>query len=201
MRPVPNLKKRASGWFTRDVPLDLIRHNNLSVHNREGYGGQPITAWPIYGFVKAYADGLEEAAGREFAAWYKDQLSKYQDVPGPLGGMHEGSLYRLIDATHHASGLELCGSLQNAREEIVTRCIEQRVEQRLSLVDEIRRDGYVLQQASRVMAVKSRGRVYLKGGHHRAAILKALGYQAFPRLVVLPRSLFALVRRLKERRP
>ena len=44
------------------------------------------------------------------------------------------------------------------------------------------------------MAVKSRGHVYLKGGHHRAAILKVPGYQAFPWVVVLPRSLFALVR-------
>ena len=199
-RLASGLLKPTSGWFTRDVPLDLIRHNDVPVYKREGHGGKPIAAWPIYTFVKAYSEGRQDVARGEFARWYREQLMKYMEVPGELGGMFQGSLNRLIEAAHSASGAELHASMRNARDEIVTRCIEQRVEQRLSLVDAIRRDGYVLQRASRVMAVKSRGCVYLKGGHHRAAILKALGYQAFPRLVVLPRSLFALIR-LRGRRP
>jgi hypothetical protein len=189
----------ASDWFARDVPLDLLRHNDTPVYAREGYGGRPIAAWPIYGFIRAYSDGFAEVARREFAAWYGEQLAKHQDVPVALGGMSRGSLYRAIEAAHRAGGVELNGSLRHAREEIVAACIAERVEQRLALVDAIRKEGYVPERAGRVMAIRKGGGVYLKGGHHRAAILKALGHETFPGLVVLPRPLYALVRRASTR--
>ena len=187
-------------WFAREVPLEDVRHNDTPVYVREGHGGQAIAAWPIYAFFKAYSEGLQDVARGEFARWYRDRLLKYMDVPGELGGMYKGSLYRLIEASHSASGAELNGSLQNAREEIVAKCIEQRVEQSFSLVDAIRRDGYLLERAGRVIAVRQRRGIYLKGGHHRAAILKVLGYETFPGLVVLPKALFGLVHRVTAAR-
>ena len=56
-RLASGLLKPTSGWFTRDVPLDLIRHNDVPVYKREGHGGKPIAAWPIYTFVKLTAKG------------------------------------------------------------------------------------------------------------------------------------------------
>jgi hypothetical protein len=191
---------QVTGRFARDVPLDRIRHNDRPVYMREGYGGQPIEAWPIYGFIQTYCEGDGEVARRDFGGWYREQLAKYWDVPVALGGMCRGSLYRLIEASHRERGARFDGDFEHAREDIVARCIDERVEQRLSLVEAIRRDGYRPERAGRVLAVKGRGCVYMKGGHHRAAALKALGYDVFPGLVVLPRTLLWIVRRLRSPR-
>lgn len=169
----------------RDVIFEIIRHNDVECYMKEGYGGQPIEMWPVYSFICQYKEGDKESAKIKFQEWYSNQFKKYHNISKKLGGMYKGSLYQLIEKRYHEKGLEFQGSLDKTDPYIMQKAIEERVSQRMKLLDDIQKNGY-LKVADRIIAVKKDGLVYLLSGHHRAAILKALGYKELPRVFVFP---------------
>lgn len=166
-------------FFLQIVPLTLVRHNDLPCYVAEGFGGKSIEEWPIYSFFIEYLNGDTEGARRKYESWYRDQLSKYATVSKKEGGMYLGSLYRLIE---ERSQKPFADTDEQCRGEV----IRERVEQRFALLDTIQTEGYHVERAERIDAVRVGGLVYLRGGHHRAAALKALKYNELPGVLVFP---------------
>lgn len=181
--------------FLQQVPLSRIRHNDLPCYRAEGFGGAPVEAWPMYRFFKHYLEGEREAAELNFARWYEEQLDKYHATPKAKGGMHKGSLYQLIERR--------CGMpFRQIPEERKREVIRERVRERLSLLEDIRAQGYAPEKTERIDAVRKDGLVYLRGGHHRVAALAALHFTELPGVLVFPNeflyNLFRFFRNLRH---
>lgn len=180
--------------FRKTIPFSLIRHNDTPCYVREGYGGKPIEDWPVYGFICEYLEGKKGEAFDHYERWYIDQLSKYSTVPNNAGGMYKGSLYLLIERRAGAPFKDVPISTK-------TQAIHERVQQRFALVDSIKKKGYDA-NSERIEAVKKNGYVYLRGGHHRAAALRALDYDALPGILVFPNefiyNIVTLLRKIKK---
>lgn len=180
--------------FTKTVPFASIRHNDLPYYVTEGYGGRAIESWPVYSFYSDYLKGDKEVARESFRIWYHDQLNKYHNISKSEGGMHQGTLYALIEKR---SG----GHLEGALPAVVDSVIREKVESRFALLESIRRNGYD-PTIERIDGIKKHGYVYLMGGHHRAAALRALGAAELPGVLVFPHQIiynsFTLIRRIRD---
>lgn len=181
-------------FFLQDVSLTHIRHNDLACYVAEGFGGKSIEKWPIYKFFSQYVNGDEKVAVQSYVDWYINQLNKYHNTPKQEGGMHRGSLFNLIEAR--------CGTpFALVAEPCKREAIYERVMQRFQLLEVIRERGYKPEMAERIDAVRKNGSVYLCGGHHRAAILRVLGGEKLPGVLVFPNqltyNLFCFLRNIK----
>lgn len=168
-------------FFLKSVPFSQIRHNDVKCYLDEGFGGKPIEAWPPYSFFRGYIDGDTKKAHEDFYHWYREQLGKYHNIEKSDGGMYKGSLYRLIES-------ETQKPFDQVDEEAVSKAIHKRVEQRFALLDSIRTNGYK-EGGETIKGVRRGGFVYLLGGHHRAAILRALGFKELPNVFVFPHKI------------
>ena len=183
-----------SPWV-QDVPLEKLRHDTKPIHLAEGFGGQPIEFFPPYRFFRLYQEQRYEEARDQFRAWYREQFRKYSSIGKNVGGMRKGSLYRLVAAEHSRHGLTVSNGAQ-FKEQLVENAIAMRVEQRLELLAAISKSGYDPKRADTVVGLaRSGGAIYLTGGHHRAAALKAIGEKVLPGVIVLsPRMRYVLKR-------
>lgn len=180
------------GVRERDLPMECLRHSDRPCYLREGHGGRAIEAWPIYRFFAMYAEGETERAHVEFANWYRQQFMKYRDVPKRIGGMRDGSLARTIGplTDRTADAKTIPDTDEGGSSEMISAALHEavdlRVKQRFQLVDSIRGRGYVPTQSDPVLGIRKADGVYLEGGHHRAAALKALGWTELPGVLVFP---------------
>lgn len=176
------------------VPFTQLRHNNLPAYVAEGYGGKEIEAWPVYDFFVEYLSGDMGGATEAYVAWYMEQLASYADVPKSQGGMLHGSLFTLIE---RETGKSFSETTVAEREAVV----RVRVKQRFALLTRIVGEGYRVEKGDRIEAVRNGKYVYLKGGHHRAAALRALGEEDMPGLFVFPHpivyALYSILRNIK----
>lgn len=181
--------------FRQDVLIKLLRHNDLSCYNEEGFGGKTLKKWPVYKFFSEYIVNPESAINN-YTEWYQDQLDKYSDIPNSEGGMYKGSLFRFIE---EYTGKEYYELSRNQREVAVRK----RVIKRFELIEDIKMHGYDTEKAEKIYALRKKGLVYLKGGHHRAVILLVLGYENLPDVFVFPNetvyNVFQYIRILKTK--
>lgn len=181
-------------FFTKNIPFYNIRHNDLPCYIDEGFGGCTIQKWPVHNFFLEYIQGDKIKAQKQYEEWYTQQLEKYSAVPKSLGGMFNGSLYRLIEKRSQKPFPEVSAETKQ-------QIISERVVQRFALLESIQKCGYDIQRAERIDAVRKKGLVYLLGGHHRAAALLVLGERELPGVVVFPNlfvyKLFQLLRSFK----
>lgn len=183
--------------LSRDVSFDDLRHDDKPVHKAEGYGGQPIASFPPYRFYRLRETGHEEQAWECYRAWYREQFDKYMYMEKAVGGMKNGSLYRLVVALHERENEPLSGPRPTFREDLIDRAIALRVKQRFELLDSIKRQGYQTSGADPVIGVARAGHVYLSSGHHRAAALRAMEKDAVPGMLVLSPVARFVFRRLR----
>ena len=171
-----------------------LRHNNLPAYKTEGYGGKEIEAWPVYGFFHTYLTGDVVGATEAYVSWYMEQLERYGEVAKRKGGMRHGSLYCLIEKE---TGKPFDEAYAIEKEMM----IRKRVAQRFQLLTRIVGEGYDPRKGERIEAVRDGTVVYLKGGHHRAAIVRALGDEEMPGLFVFPHpivyAVYSFLRNLK----
>jgi hypothetical protein len=148
----------------------------------EGYGGQPIQQFPPYKFFIQYLEGHPDSAKQDYFNWYREQFKKYFNLPKQLGGMYNGSLYKLIEQEHKGIGITLNLDLSNMKVDILEATILKRVAQRFALLEKIRTKGFLI--TTDIIYVSERdGFFYLKGGHHRCAVLTSLGHSSLPVVV------------------
>ncbi len=176
--------------LTHNVSFSRIRCSDLPCYVTEGFGGRPIEEWPPYTFFDLYLKGEKETAHGGFVRWYSGQLEKYHGVSKKEGGMYKGSLYRLIEQ-------EAQKSFDNVDTDTKNMVISKRVDQRLSLLESIQAEGYK-DDTEQIQGVRKKGNVYLCGGHHRAAILRALGQETLPNVLVFPhKTLYSVYTKIR----
>lgn len=190
MKPLKEFIKRNIIFKSHyNVPISDIIYGEEKCYIKEGFGGQPIKASPLYQFFYEYIQGDEEAAFKNFCDWYADQFKKYCDIDKKNGGMRFGSLYALIEKKH----LQKNRKFQGARDfdpSIVAESIRQRVAERFALADSIAKNGYVFDRFNPIVAIKTNTKYVLHEGHHRCCIIAALGGNYCPQVFV-PRGIIA----------
>ncbi len=175
------------------VPIKKLLYDDKLAYVQEGHGGKPVWQWPIFRFFKLYADGKTTEAEKAFAEWYIDQFQKYGQLEKSKGGMKGGSLSRLYDnMLHHSDGQV---SFQQA--------VAERVRLRFSLFDKIKSEGYLANPYKPVIAFKRNDdKLLMHEGHHRVAILAALGYDSIPNVHIFRNKhelfLFRLMNRFRK---
>lgn len=172
-----------------DVPLAALRHDDKKCHLEEGSGAKPVEFWSIYKFFADYADGREEAAVNDFTAWYLRQYERYSRVDKSLGGMRNGSLSRVIAKATAADSTGKNDAQPPSQSKIIREAVEAFVRERLQLLDSIRDSGFSISGRVKIIGVRRKGLVMIRNGHHRIAVLKALGYSHVPLISVYPNEI------------
>jgi len=111
--------------------------------------------------------------------------------------MRGGTLYRLVAALCAEDGAAFDGDVDAVPEATLARAIERRVGERLGLLESIRAHGYQLSRATPVLALRRGDAVFLTGGQHRAAALRALGRDTMPQLSVFRPALLRALKRIR----
>ena len=201
MKPVrklrSGLKELVFSRYRQDLRIDELRSVNLPVYVGEGYGGRSIDRFPPYGFFALHLTGRQQEATDAFRAWYAEQFQKYVAVPKYIGGLHMGSLHRLVIDVHRKHGIRLLPEACDWNAEMLDEAIAMRVAQRFELLDAIKVWGYDQTRTEDILASFHDGHIYLRGGHHRAAILRALGESVLPGVVVLSQAQLKILKRLR----
>lgn len=195
------LKIKRAINFQNKVPISKFYYSRKKCYVNEGFGGQQIILSPIYSFYQEYIHGDKQQAINAWCDWYQDQFNKYHDVSKAHGGMHKGSLYRLILMNHNIAHQNI-SDMKDADPKIIKSAISQRVAQRFSLAEQIINEGYVTDLSNPITAIKKNGKYYLTGGHHRVCILAAMGEKFIPKVYIkrgrLIKDLYFLTIKLKS---
>lgn len=170
---------------TRTVALSALRCNDKPIARQQGFGGQPIESFPVYGFFRLYLERPEEAHA-SFHAWYREWFVARQGWRHPKseGGLAGGSLQRAVEAAHRERHGTLLATPEAAEAEVVERAIDQRVRHYFAVLESIRDNGFDAARKPPILALQV-GELYsLRNGHHRCAALAALGRRSVPVTVV-----------------
>lgn len=179
-------------YFVAEIPIKKLLHDNKMAYLNEGHGGKPFWHWPIYHFFKLYASGDEEDSKYLYINWYIDQYQKYSKTEKKFGGMQGGSLDRLYKKLRSNKG-----------DSEFKRIVSLRVDQRFHLFESIKKEGYQANQKDPVYAFKLKKDAFLlQGGHHRVAVMAALGRKEIPNVYVFHNRLvyksYRFLTRLKK---
>jgi hypothetical protein len=159
------------------VPIDSLRHNDLKIYVNEGYGGQKIQLFPPYNFLLDYHNGNRSRAQKNFTNWYFESYLKYFNTEKFEGGMKLGSLDVRIKKLI-SERIDSPIILRNKK--VILNEISVLVIKKFLLYDSIKAKGFNLLKRDRIRAVAFGGLLVLKGGHHRVAISKILGFESVP---------------------
>ena len=176
------------GWIYKktDLSLEEVLHNDLEAYVTSGYGGKAISEWPFYGFISMWIGGRAAEAENLWVDWLLSEFDYYGSVRKSRGGMYQGSVHRY--AINYSGG-DNC-NLKWCKPDALDRTAlyhgaHKLVERRVQMVDSIKNYGWKEMLSDSICAVEVRpGRYVLKGGHHRAATLYALGYRVLPNVYV-----------------
>lgn len=175
------LMRKIENLFLGDVV-----HNDLRAYLSSGYGGRHIDDWPFYFYIVMWIEGKHGDAKRLWVDWLLREFYQFGSIKKKSGGMYQGSVHRYAcncvssdnfdRAWHRPETLDWNAACHGAHE---------LVERRLKMVESIKNNGWRSELSDRICAVKlGPDRYVLKGGHHRAATLYALGYSVLPNVDV-----------------
>lgn len=154
--------------------VDKIKAIDYKYYVKEGYGGKHIKYFPPCHFFILFLDGKEKKSIDRFCKWYDYMFLKYFNVSKKVGGMKNGSLYKLIKKNHKKNNIKLKEDLSNIDKIIYNKSIKERVMQRFDLLKSIRDNGYNPGN-NFIEGIFKDKLIYLIEGHHRCASLYALG--------------------------
>lgn len=173
-----------------NVPINKIIHANKPAYVFEERAGKSIYHWPVYQFFKLYHSGEIDDAKSFFLKWYIDQYSKYAEIDKSKGGMKGGSLDRLVKKLPS----------QIVKENFLEKVILERVQQRFELFESIRSTGYIPNNDFPVKTIRTHNDKFkLLSGHHRTAILAALGYNSVPNVYVFANDIMLFGYRIESK--
>ena len=99
-------------------------------------------------------------------------------------------MYNKVWLLHSNNGIAIKENLQNLNEQLLWQAIEDLVDMRFLLCNEIAEKGYKSEPNNNIILTFRNGLYHLTGGHHRTCILKILGYKTIPKSVVIPHFLY-----------
>jgi hypothetical protein len=163
-------------YKTCNVSINEILHVDKAVYEKEGYAGKPVFSWPIYDFFKLYHSGQIEKAQQYYAEWYIEQYNRYSGYAKSQGGMKRGTLDRLYNSLKNSNNGNI--SFESA--------VQIRVKQRFYLFEKILAEGYIPNHKTPIQVLRINYDQFLiiSGGHHRVAIMAAIGYKEVPMVYV-----------------
>ena len=173
-----------------NIPINNLLHDDKPAYKKEGHGGKQVWHWPIYKFFRIYHLNKKKEAQKSFCDWYIDQYQKYSGTPKSQGGMKNGSLDRFIKEIRIDANSDV----------LFKDAVLKRVNQRFQLLESISSSGYNPNHIDPVKAFKSNDNQYIvNSGHHRIAILAALGYDVVPEVYVFKNNLVFILYRCQQK--
>lgn len=171
------------------VPLADLRCQDKLFNRSQGFGGKPVDEFPPCCFFQT-ALGDPSRAFAEFRdwMWYCLVTLRAWEVPKDEGGWCSGSLMNAIAQCHEERGRTF-ESFPQAEHDLVEQAIGKRVRYYLGLLDSIKVHGLEITEKSRILCRNQNATLYLDDGHHRAAALRALGYEQVEVQAYRPHSL------------
>lgn len=189
MTPIVNYKTLLRGTFIWDlyahvkshlITLSPVQIGTMRCQQKPfsavlGFAGEPIEVFPAYRFFCEYLDNPNSAVV-SFTRWMRWALIDLEawKVPQREGGWANGSLVKLIRHSHQANGIKI-STLDEAEPNLVNRAIEHRVLAYFDLMESIHTKGFRLYSYPPIACQQEEGVYYICNGHHRLAILRALG--------------------------
>lgn len=174
------------------VLLSNVVHDDKPVYKDAGYGAQPIPKWPFYEFIKLYTKGFQNQCVDKWSVWLFGQFSKYKLIPKRKGGMFQGSVHRFAAEESKIETLKAIKFPDLLNSKDILYGAQKLINQRLKMVESIRVNGYIPKKGEKILALKKNNKIVLKGGHHRAATLKALGYKKLPEVLIVPKCIWRI---------
>jgi len=184
----------------KSVDLQLIVHNDRSEYVKAGYGGRPIELWPFYKFIRDHIYGDEDAARLEWVEWLTKEFQRTCMIPKKHGGMFRGSVHKLSLADSGDDNSIAWDDPRLLDNKKVYQGALRLVNSRLKMVDSIVSDGYIPSFGHPIVGETKKGKIFLNGGHHRAATLYALGYKSIPSVTIIPSGVLSansIIRKLR----
>lgn len=174
-------------FLQKDVPVTNLCVDDKPVYVAEGFGGRPLQEWPVVDFFRQYGAGKYDTARKDFTEWYLDQFQRQGHIPKRIGGMHKGTLYRVIKRRHEAAGRPFSVRRGIMSPSIVKKATAVRVEQRLDFFENVMSRGYRPELSDHpIVGIRRGPKIVLQEGHHRAAAFIALGKKYIPQMLVFP---------------
>lgn len=181
-----------------NILLEKVLHNNLKFYVKSGYGGQIITKWPFYYFIKLWIDGDKDKAKNLWIKWLVDEFYSFSLQKKDQGGMFKGSV--------HLYALDLIKNNKNKyilnptliERELVIKGASILVNKRFEMVSSVLKEGYKPNPSDPIVALKKDNMYILKSGHHRAAILHLIDYKILPDVIIYPNTLWEAKRWLTK---
>ena len=185
--PIYNFFKKIS-YSSKSINIDKVRcQRNLEFSNFLGFGGKHIKYFPPYQIFTQYLKQPTQAR-KDFALLlYNTFLEKNGwKIPKNKGGYYLGSLYSEIENIFKKKGIVINSKNLLANRVLIEQGIDIRIDHYFNTFDSIIRNGYnpTLQP---IIAEKKDGLYYLKNGHHRTAMLLALGYK---KILLMKQNIF-----------
>ena len=189
-RAVPILIREAfAPWQRRVVKIDQLICSRAPQHFVLGYGGRPIDNFPPRSF---FAQELNrDATGvRAFERWLMWRFIDGGEgrIPKAEGGMMTGSVVdaiRIAATEFGVEGSKLPHDLTTLDREVIRLGIALRVTQYFEVFKNIRVHGYDYRRGYAQCVQSNHGDLEIIGGHHRLAMLRALGCEE-TRVIVYP---------------
>ena len=170
------------------IDIDKIRcQRGKEYSNFCGFGGKSIKNFPPYEIFEEYLKNPENARTL-FTHFFYDNLLKKNafDVPKERGGWYNGSLYRETYKLFKANNIIFNKNTILKNKNLVDQAIEHRINHYITVFKSIRKNGFD-PLMNPLIVEKYKGLYYLINGHHRIAMLSALGYK---KVYLLKKNIF-----------
>ncbi len=184
-----SIREALAPWRRRVVRIDQLVCARFPQHFVLGYGGRSIDHFPPRSF---FAQELDSATAgvRAFECWL---IRRFMDrgegrMPKIEGGMMGGSTSVAIRAVAAELGMErskLPDDLTTLDQRIIRSGIALRVAQYFDVFANIRIHGYDYRKGYVHCFQSNHGDLEITGGHHRLAMLRAIGAKE-TRVIVYP---------------
>jgi hypothetical protein len=186
-------------FFKQNINFENIVHNNLKFYNKSGYGGEKITDWPFYNFMKIWVDGDKERAKDLWINWLVDEFYNFSLHTKEQGGMFKGSVHLFaVNLIEKNNRNEYLLNPKLLKREDIIKGATILVNKRFEMMSSILKDGYKSSLSDPIVALKRDNMYILKSGHHRAALLHIVDYKLLPDVIIYPKILWELKRWLTK---
>ena len=175
-----------------DILLKSVVHNDAEIYIRSGYGGKKIKKWPFYKFIKLWINGNHRQARSKWIDWLLNEFNKYKCIPKSRGGMYHGSVHFYSLKFKNINKKKLLLDPTLISKDSIKNGASILVDRRIKMISSIVKNGYKIDLADPIFAVKTGNLYTLMGGHHRAALLYILGYKKLPRVIVYSKFLWEI---------
>ena len=150
------------------------------VYKGQDFAGAPLEHFPMVDIFRLY-DSDQHAALEKFRHWMQEWLLVRQGwkIPKRKGGMAKGSLYTLVHELHRDKYRRKLHDFERCDKQLIDKAIVTRARHYfVDVYESIKNRGYDDSMNPPITCVQ-RGESYMiKNGHHRAAALLVLGFDA-----------------------